>query len=61
MAEDIERWAPGEQITLRYVGHSDGFVKWKPGKLLGWPYVVVEDRPDLLAPLREPFRTHAPR
>ena len=46
---DTPRWQPGDQITLRYVGHSDAIVKWKPGKLLGWPYVVVEDRPDLLA------------
>ena len=43
-------WSPGEQITLRYVGHarrdmSDNMA----GLLQGWPYAVVQDTPDLLA------------
>lgn len=42
-------WAPGDEITLRYVGHSDGTVPQKPGLLVGYPYIVAEDRPDLLA------------
>jgi hypothetical protein len=44
-----ERWSPGDSITLRYVGHSDGQVPGKPGVLQGWPYLVVADGPDLLA------------
>jgi hypothetical protein len=44
-----ELWSPGDQVTLRYVGHSDGMVPQKPGLLVGYPYVVAEDRPDLLA------------
>jgi hypothetical protein len=31
------------------VGHSDGTVPQKPGLLVGYPYIVAEDRPDLLA------------
>jgi hypothetical protein len=44
-----ERWRPGDIVTLRYTGHSDGAVIGKPGWLQGWPYVVAEDRDDLLA------------
>jgi len=42
-------WSPGDHITLRYVGHSHGRIEGRPGNLHGWPYLVVEDRPDLLA------------
>lgn len=44
-----EPWASGEHITLRYVGHSDSSVPQRPGVLMGFPYVVAEDRADLLA------------
>lgn len=43
------RWDVGTPITLRYVGHGDFRVRGKPGILQGWPYIVVEDSPDLLA------------
>src|SRR5438045_9589224 len=43
------RWQPGEQITLRYTGHSHGEVKGRPGLLMAWGYTVVADREDLLA------------
>ena len=42
-------WQRGDQITMRYVGHSHRYVPGKPGVLQGWPYVVVEDTPSLLA------------
>lgn len=44
-----ERWKPGDEITLRYVGHSDVTEPGRPGLLVGYPYVVAEDREDLLA------------
>lgn len=44
-----EVWKPGDHVTLRYVGHSDATVQGRPGLLMGWPYVVAEDRADLLA------------
>lgn len=53
-------WSPGDQITKRYTGHRDGIVPGKPGVLQGWPYIVVEDRPDLLA-LYMPIGTHMKR
>ena len=43
------RWLRGDQITVRYVGHSHRYVPGRPGVLMGWPYVVVEDTPSLLA------------
>ena len=43
------RWQRGDQITMRYVGHAHRRVRGRPGVLQGWPYVVVQDTPDLLA------------
>jgi len=43
------RWQRGDQITMRYVGHSHRHVRGRPGVLQGWPYVVVKDTPDMLA------------
>jgi hypothetical protein len=43
------RWQRGDQITMRYVGHFHRHVRGRPGVLQGWPYVVVEDTPDMLA------------
>ena len=43
------RWQRGDRITMRYVGHSHRHVPGRSGVLQGWPYVVVEDTPDLLA------------
>ena len=34
---------------MRYEGHSHRHVRGRPGVLQGWPYVVVEDTPDMLA------------
>lgn len=42
-------WAPGDHVTVRYVGHSRRDVVGVPGLLQGWPHVVVQDTPDLLA------------
>ena len=42
-------WEQGDRITLRYVGHSHRIVPGRPGVLQGWPYIVVEDTPELLA------------
>ena len=44
-----DRWQRGDQITARYVGHSHRYVPGRSGILQGWPYVVVEDTPSLLA------------
>ncbi len=41
-------WERGDWITLRYVGHSHRTVPGRPGVLQGWPYIVVEDSPELL-------------
>ena len=43
------RWQRGDRITMRYVGHSHRHVQGRPGVLQGWPYVVVEDKANLLA------------
>ena len=43
------RWQRGDRITVRYVGHAHRYVPARPGVLQGWPYVVVEDTPSLLA------------
>ena len=42
-------WKRGDRITLRYVGHSHRTVPGRPGVLQGWPYIVAEDKPSLVA------------
>ncbi len=56
----MERWSPGDHITLRLVGTHHPQVRGQAGRLWGWPYIVVTDSPDLLA-LWMPVGTHMPR
>lgn len=58
MGSDTPTWAPGDCITLRYVGHAlRDRGRNEAGLLQGWPYVVVQDTPSLLA-LWMPVGTH---
>jgi hypothetical protein len=44
-------WRPGDTIMHRHVGHGDG-------RVLGWPHVVIDDRPErtvLYQPEGAPF------
>lgn len=42
-------WQPGDEITLRYVGHSDATTPLTPGLLVGFPYTVAQHTEEFLA------------